>query len=43
MLSIALESAGDPDKVKTAPSTTPVGRLDEVRATKLLDVCWERS
>jgi glycine dehydrogenase subunit 2 len=43
MLSIARECETDPDLVLGAPTTTPVGRLDEARAAKDLDVCWERS
>ena len=31
----------DPDAVKAAPLTTPVRRLDDVRAAKQLDVAWQ--
>ena len=31
----------DPEHVTTAPHTTPVGRLDEVRAARKPRVCWE--
>ncbi len=34
MLAIAREAAGDPDVVRSAPHTRPVGRLDEVKAVK---------
>ena len=43
MRAIARECETAPDLVLGAPTTTPVGRLDEVRAAKDLDVCWERS
>ena len=43
MRAIARECETDPDAVLGAPTTTPVGRLDEARAAKTLDVCWERS
>jgi glycine dehydrogenase subunit 2 len=34
MLAIAREAAEDPEVLRTAPHTTLVGRLDEVRAVK---------
>ncbi len=34
------EARQDPDKVKQAPYTTPVRRLDDVRAAKELDLAW---
>jgi glycine dehydrogenase subunit 2 len=34
MLTIAKEARDDPETLKTAPHTTPFGRLDEVRAAK---------
>jgi glycine dehydrogenase subunit 2 len=43
MVAIARECETDPELVLGAPTTTPVGRLDEARAAKDLDVCWERS
>jgi glycine dehydrogenase subunit 2 len=43
MRAIARECETDPDLVLGAPTTTPVGRLDEARAAKDLDVSWERS
>jgi len=30
----------NPELVKTAPHTTPVRRLDEVRAARELDLVW---
>jgi len=41
MLAIARESRESPELVTGAPTTTPVGRLDEARAAKDLDVAWE--
>jgi len=31
-----------PEYVKSSPHNTPVKRLDEVLATKMLDVCWRK-
>jgi glycine dehydrogenase subunit 2 len=31
----------DPARVKGAPYTTPVRRLDDVRAAKQLDIAWK--
>ncbi len=42
MIEIARESESTPEIVTGAPSRTPVGRLDEVRASKDLDVSWRR-
>jgi glycine dehydrogenase subunit 2 len=39
---IARESESDPDAVRGAPTATPVGRLDEAKAAKDLDVTWKR-
>ncbi|UCH75214.1 MAG: aminomethyl-transferring glycine dehydrogenase subunit GcvPB [Rhodospirillales bacterium] len=39
MRRIADEAIGDPDLLRAAPHTTPVGRLDEVRAAKQLILC----
>jgi len=39
MKTIAQEAKDDPDILRTAPHTTPVGRVDEVRAAKQLVVC----
>ncbi len=33
-------AAADPQKMKDAPVTTPVRRLDDVKAAKALDVAW---
>jgi glycine dehydrogenase subunit 2 len=40
MIAIAREAREDPEKVKSAPLTTPVSRLDEVRAAREPDVCF---
>ncbi|HYY46204.1 MAG TPA: aminomethyl-transferring glycine dehydrogenase subunit GcvPB [Candidatus Angelobacter sp.] len=37
---IVEEIATDPEVVKTAPNDAPVGRLDEVRAARQLDLRW---
>ena len=39
LLKIAAEAHSDPELLKTAPHTTPVGRLDEVKAAKDLVLC----
>ena len=41
MIAIAREAREQPDLVKSAPLTTPVKRLDEVRAAREPDVCWK--
>lgn len=41
MKQIKHEAETDPDKVKNAPYTTPVRRLDEVKAAKDLDLIWQ--
>jgi len=38
LIAIRSEAKSDPEKVKAAPWTTPVGRLDEYRAATQLDV-----
>ena len=38
METIFKEANETPEKLKNAPSTTPVGRLDEVLAARQLDV-----
>ena len=43
MVKIAREAETAPEVVTSAPTTTPVGRLDEARAAKELEVIWERS
>ena len=40
MEQIVDEIARDPEIVKTAPHQAPVGRLDEVRAARQLDLRW---
>jgi len=40
MLSIAREAEENPELVKTAPHTTPVRRVDEVRAARQLKTRW---
>jgi glycine dehydrogenase subunit 2 len=39
MKKIAEEAHQDPELLKSAPHTTPVGRLDEVKAAKELVLC----
>jgi len=41
MVSIAAEAHEDPDRVRSAPHTTVVRRLDDVRAAKQLDLSWK--
>lgn len=41
MIRIAGEVQSDPDLVKSAPLTTPVRRLDDVKAAREPDVCWK--
>jgi glycine dehydrogenase subunit 2 len=41
MAQILEEARSDPEKVKSAPHTTPVRRLDDVRAARQLDVAWK--
>jgi glycine dehydrogenase subunit 2 len=43
MIAIAQEAQDNPQRVKDAPLSTPVSRLDEVLAARKPDVCWERS
>jgi glycine dehydrogenase subunit 2 len=38
MIAIAEQAEGDPEAVKSCPKTTPVGRLDEVRAARKPDL-----
>lgn len=38
---ILAEAHSDPDKLRGAPYTTPVRRLDDVRAARQLDVAWK--
>jgi glycine dehydrogenase subunit 2 len=41
MATILEEARTEPEKVKGAPYTTPVRRLDDVRAARQLDVAWK--
>ncbi|NPB03927.1 MAG: glycine dehydrogenase subunit 2 [Thermotogae bacterium] len=41
LIKIKREAYENPELVKEAPHTTPVGRLDEVKAAKQLKVKWE--
>jgi glycine dehydrogenase subunit 2 len=41
MAAIQAEAATDPAKVKGAPYSTPVRRLDDVRAARQLDLTWK--
>jgi glycine dehydrogenase subunit 2 len=41
MIAILREAETEPEKVKTAPHTMPVRRLDDVRAAKQLDLVWK--
>ena len=40
MLQIDRESKEDPERVKQAPTNTPVRRLDEARAARKLTLTW---
>jgi glycine dehydrogenase subunit 2 len=40
MISIREEAQTEPGKLKGAPYTLPVRRLDDVRAAKQLDLAW---
>jgi glycine dehydrogenase subunit 2 len=42
MIAIAREAKENPERVKSAPSATPVKRLDEVLAARKPDVCWHK-
>jgi glycine dehydrogenase subunit 2 len=43
MVAIAREAKENPQRVKDAPLSTPVSRLDEVLAARKPDVCWKKS
>jgi glycine dehydrogenase subunit 2 len=43
MIAIAREVKENPQRVKDAPLSTPVSRLDEVLAARKPDVCWKKS
>jgi len=40
MVSIQQEAETDPAKVRGAPYTQPVNRLDDVKAARELDLTW---
>jgi glycine dehydrogenase subunit 2 len=40
MIAIAGEARDNPELVRAAPLTTPVKRMDEVKAAREPDVCW---
>jgi glycine dehydrogenase subunit 2 len=40
---IAREAASDPERLKAAPATTPVGRLDEGKAARELKLTWKKT
>ncbi len=40
MSEILVEARGDPQLLKTAPHATPVRRLDDTKAARLLDLAW---
>lgn len=42
MIAIANEAKENPQRVKDAPLSTPVSRLDEVLAARKPDVCWKK-
>ena len=42
MIAIAEEAKADPERVKGAPYSTPVRRLDDVKAARQLDLAWKR-
>ena len=42
MIAIAKEAGENPQRLKDAPLSTPVGRLDEVLAARKPDVCWKK-
>jgi len=41
LTAIREEARNDPDLVKGAPYSTPVRRLDDVRAARQLDLAWD--
>ena len=41
MTEIVAEARANPEWVKTAPHTTPVRRLDDVRAARDLNLTWK--
>ena len=43
MIAIAREANENPQRVKNAPLSTTVNRLDEVLAARKPDVCWKKT
>ncbi len=43
MRKILAEAHASPEQVKGAPHTTPVRRLDDVKAARELDLIWKSS
>ena len=43
MIAILREMTNEPQKLRSAPLTMPVRRLDDVRAAKQLDLAWKRA
>jgi glycine dehydrogenase subunit 2 len=41
MIAIAEEAKSDPERTKGAPYSTPVRRLDDVKAARQLDLAWK--
>ena len=41
MREIAQEAREDPEALMSAPTATPIGRLDELGAARDLDVVWK--
>jgi glycine dehydrogenase subunit 2 len=41
MIEIANEAKADPERIRGAPYTTPVRRLDDVKAARQLDLAWK--
>ena len=42
LLAIAREAQDEPEALKAAPASTPVGRLDETRAARRPVLAWRR-
>ncbi|HNZ37812.1 MAG TPA: aminomethyl-transferring glycine dehydrogenase subunit GcvPB, partial [Candidatus Marinimicrobia bacterium] len=40
LVKIDQEATNEPEKLHNAPWTTPVRRLDELKANKELNICW---
>ena len=41
MIDILREAEHEPEKLRTAPHTMPLRRLDDVRAARQLDLVWK--